>query len=493
MSHLFKNFVLAMTVLLVGCLGFPLTGSAAIEAFSLLAPERSSELYERAMKEVKKSRIRRGTVKYVHHLAINERLFDEFFPHVISKPASPPPVLFPLYTPSRSEPTWYTVVTDRLRETDYGLSWVGHIKDEPRSSVLFLANTEAHTMYGEIRLPGIVYEIRPAGIHERGIYAVFTVGHRALPPEDNQRAWQWKGVFPSSQKESSHPQTVPPDIDPAIAELAVPPVIDVMVLYSQNAIDVDRENNLAQQICYAVNQVQESFINSGISAQLRLVHHGKIDWQVGGGTETLATKLLDSTFVHSAPAHRNREKYGADIVSLWLGDGPSGEACGYSQLISDPAAPGSGLFAFSIVRRNCATINLTFGHELGHLMGADHDRFNAQAGTSRRHNYGYVQPNQNWMTIMGVGNKACNPCERLNYWSNPAKTYPPAPYEGQPMGRPANITPIGCKPGDVPGTGCDGPAYDASTLNSNAETVSKFMPKATHDRGHISCDVINPG
>ena len=517
LRHFFKDLIVTIAALLLGSLGVLLTGCtfsdpgipgrqshietppttsvadgnmtpSFLVSLPPLPPLDLNELNQRAMETVKKSPIRSNSVIGIHHINLSEhKLFDEFFPLVSSDPAAAPPVVFAL-----SALNSVMVVTDRLRTTDGGLSWVGHIQNNPRSSVLFLADTKTRTISGEIRIDGKIYEIRPG---ERRSYAVFAIEPSRLPPEHSSEWYE----TPSE----SH---VPRNLFPTTATRGdSPPVIDVMVLYTQEAIDADHDpsSNLATQICYAITQINESFFDSGVTPLVRLVHHGKIDFPESGQTEQDAMNLADYTFEQSKSAHRNRKKYGADLVSLWVGDGDAND-CGAAQVIIQPG--GSGALAFSVVRRNCAITDLGFAHELGHLMGAHHDRFDAKADTSTDRNYGYIRPDKDWMTIMAVDvNRTDCPlkpnnvhsCERVKYWSNPAKSYPPPPSAGDAMGSLDTITPIGCRTSDPVTTPCDGPADNTTTLNNNASAVSRFMPTARPtailDLGHVSCDVINTG
>lgn len=487
---------MTIAALLLGSLGVLLTGCTTpsfLVSLPPLPPQDINELNQRAMEVVKKSPIRSNTVIGVHHIKLSEhKLFDEFFPLVSSDPATAPPVVFAL-----SERTSVMVVTDRLRTTDIGLSWVGHIQNNPRSSVLFLADTKTRTISGEIRIDGKIYEIRPG---ESGSYAVFEIEPSRFPPE---HSFEWHET-PSG---SHVPRSLFPSAETTGTMGIFRPVIDVMVLYTQEAIDADADpnHNIAKQICDAITQVKESFFDSGVTPLLRLVHHERIDFPESGNPETDARNLRDSTFEKSKSAHGNRSTYGADLVSLWIGDkvADKGDICGAAQAIIQPGESGSGGFAFSVVRRNCAIANLSFAHELGHLMGANHDRFGPGADTWPGHNYGYIRPDKNWKTIMAVDRvermdcplvSSTNPdgtvttkhsCVRVKYWSNPARTYPPPPSAGDAMGCP-NGTPT-----------CGGPADNASTLNGNADAVSNFTPTATpitiRDLGYVSCNVINTG
>ena len=74
-----------------------------------------------------------------------------------------------------------------------------------------------------------------------------------------------------------------------------------------------------------------------------------------------------------------------------------------------------------------ATGYYSFGHEIGHLQSARHDPANDPTNSPYAYGHGYQYPSGGWRTIMAY---ACSSgCTRLNYWSNPNRTY-----NGVPMG-----------------------------------------------------------
>ena len=121
--------------------------------------------------------------------------------------------------------------------------------------------------------------------------------------------------------------------------------------------------------------------------------------------------------------HALRNKYSADVCVLLINDS---QYCGL--------APGIGVTedkAFCVVSTfsTCATTNYSFGHEIGHLLGCDHDPLNESGYTPFAYGHGYVNPSKTWRTIMAYKPENTNYCPRLLYWSNPNVTY-----SGEPMG-----------------------------------------------------------
>ena len=127
--------------------------------------------------------------------------------------------------------------------------------------------------------------------------------------------------------------------------------------------------------------------------------------------------------------HGIRDQVGADLVSLLVASG--GPYCGIAYY---PAGAASG---FSVVAQSCAVGNLSFPHELGHNLGASHDRY-VEPSSYYPNGYGYVNKSDAWRTIMAYNNDCADSgftCTRIARFSNPAVSYAGAP-TGIPAGQP---------------------------------------------------------
>jgi hypothetical protein len=210
---------------------------------------------------------------------------------------------------------------------------------------------------------------------------------------------------------------------PAAGALAAPNVIDVMVLYSAAA---DRVVNPAriQNVIDVGNMV---FYASRIGNQYRLVH-----------TEMIEASQMTSVDVlrRSTQVRALRDRYGADLVQAW---GDFGwQFCGQGYQNTGRAA---AEWAYSVVNvRNsyttCIDTYMPPLHELGHNMGAAHDRKNTQAGTQGGATvdaYGYIPAGGQFATIMAYDGPPCpnSRCKRAMLFSNPNVLS-----NGIPAGRP---------------------------------------------------------
>jgi hypothetical protein len=169
-----------------------------------------------------------------------------------------------------------------------------------------------------------------------------------------------------------------------------------------------------------------------------------VDYDETGDMTTDLNCITSSSDSCLDQIHTWRDTYGADLVCLWVEDG--GIYCGLAWVTATVS------YAFSVVDRGCATGNSSFAHELGHNMGATHDRANASNPGAYDYSYGYQDPGGNWRTIMAYNCPGW--CTRLQYWSNPDVMYTSVPM-GVPEGQP-----------DA--------ADNRKTLNNTAFTIANF-------------------
>jgi hypothetical protein len=171
-------------------------------------------------------------------------------------------------------------------------------------------------------------------------------------------------------------------------------------------------------------------------------------------------------------AHDLRNAYAADTVVLAV---ENSDWCGLAYEIMSPETTAFRDRAFCLVVRDwCLVDNLSFGHELGHLMGARHDWYvDDTANSPFSYNHGYVRASLGWRTVMAYNTECSDTlasgwCNRISYWSNPDILHPT---DAVSMGVPAG-TSTSCSGGDAE-PDCD--ADNRLTLNNTRDTVANFV------------------
>lgn len=209
------------------------------------------------------------------------------------------------------------------------------------------------------------------------------------------------------------------------AEAAAKSTIDVLVVYTPTARQkAGGEAAMRSRIALAVAEANQSYVNSGVQIDLRLVHAYETTYDQYTDINTALTRLQNTSDGFLDEAHAQRDQYGADMVSLWFnGPGASGGVVGLGYVMTS-AGTWFAPYAFSVVELNFATgPAYAFAHELGHNQGAAHDRANGSKG-AYPYSYGFqrgVSPKP-FRTIMAYQCKTLN-CPTINYWSNPAVSY----------------------------------------------------------------------
>lgn len=229
--------------------------------------------------------------------------------------------------------------------------------------------------------------------------------------------------------------------------------VDLMVAYT---LDAEAANGGASGVTAMINlglyETNLGLSQSDVALRMNLVHVVLTPYvEVGAGSVTHTERLQDPSDGFMDELHVLRDQYGADIVSLIHS---VGGYCGYAYDILCSLSTSFEDSAFCVVKDTCLTGNYTLAHELGHLLGAQHDRAHTSGCFVTTSCYGWRTPVGQYRTIM-----AYPPGTTVNFWSNPTKLAP----GGEPLG--------------VPGS-----EENQFTLNLTASTVSAFRP--AKDLGH---------
>jgi len=235
-------------------------------------------------------------------------------------------------------------------------------------------------------------------------------GERAvpgLPPVERRRNLEDAPAFAPAD-----PMPMAPfiSIKPAARQLSGPPAaISLLVAYTKEAAKhySDIEKDL---IALAIEDTNQSFRNSGIGhVRVELAHAYQTDYTESGThfEHVFRSVYKDDGYVDDV--HALRERYRADVAVLIVHD-PNG--CG---LAAQVAAPEDR--AFAVVHHECAATSYSLAHEIGHLIGARHDKALDESTSPFPYGHGFVHGNK-WRTMMSY-KESCGGCQRLPVWSNP--------------------------------------------------------------------------
>jgi hypothetical protein len=324
---------------------------------------------------------------------------------------------------------------DQIQLTPQGLIWVGTLRGIEQSQVVIVVSGDI--VAGNISMPGGRYHIRYIGNEMHEIQKI----DPSLFPEDEP---------PMPAPDLREPQSAfsAPAVDMQADDGST---VDVMVVYSATTRAAAGGSAAMQALInLAIAETNQSYQNSGIGQRLRLVHAEEVAYSETG-------KILDALRCITSTSdgcldniHAIRNTYAADLVSFWVEEG---DYCGIANMMRTVSSSFESQ-GFSAVSRSCATGYYSFGHELGHNMGASHDVYveSSSYPYSYAHGYTYLSSSAPWRTVMAY-NDACQAagkyCTRLQYWSNPVIRY-----GGIAMGNAA--------------------ADNHLTLNNTAKTVANF-------------------
>jgi peptidyl-Asp metalloendopeptidase len=280
-------------------------------------------------------------------------------------------------------------------------TWFGTIPGVESGQAILVV--EDGSMAGNITVNGQMYQIRAEG---ESIHAVREIDQSVFPDEADPIP-----VF--AQPDAAPFSTPTPQTDDGS-------IIDVLVVYTAAAAGAS--GNITSEIQLAIDETNQSYANSGIAQRVRLVHSEQVVYTETGNSSTDLDRLQGPSDGYIDNVHTLRESYGADVVSLWV---ESLDACGIGYLmihVSTSFAPN----AFSVVARDCATGYYSFGHEMGHNMGAHHDRYASPENGAYSYSHGYVYVPDKWRTVMAYNDECSSKgynCKRIPYWSNPNVSY----------------------------------------------------------------------
>jgi hypothetical protein len=278
----------------------------------------------------------------------------------------------------------------------------GEIADDPNNSVMIVR--QGNQLSGTIRANGQLYNLQPLA---SGGHAIARIDETRMPP-DHPAAYtdMWRASL------AEHPQV---KAATARATALAPVTVRVMIVFSNAAATA--VGNTTTKANLAISESNQSFANSGANVSFQLAGVYTANY-TNSSFDTDLSRFRGTTDGYLDSYHTTRNNIAADVNVLIT---TNTQYCGLGYLNSTAAS------AFSVTAASCMTGYYSFAHEIGHNFGARHDPATDPSTTPVAYAHGYRSPTNAWRTIMAYN---CSPsCPRINYWSNPAKTY-----GGQAMG-----------------------------------------------------------
>ncbi len=241
-----------------------------------------------------------------------------------------------------------------------------------------------------------------------------------------------KGKTPPTPIYSTQPSSIapvlpgatPPNEPRAVARISANAIpaktnLDIMVIYTATAMsNAGGEDAINSQIRVALAEGQDALDNSQVNLQLRLVHTEETSYTETGDFNTDLDRLGNPSDGFMDDALVTRDKYKADIVSLWV-EQTIGSLAGLAyQLL-----PGSTIYTYNVIYRPRAVGTYIPVHEIGHNFGCDHE---PQYSASNplypyAHAYFFQSPDtSNHETVMTA---VAHISQRVPHFSNPNVFY----------------------------------------------------------------------
>lgn len=349
-----------------------------------------------------------------------------------------------------------SVVLDRLVKHGSGsVTWIGHVLGQDVAQRVIIT-IGADGAVGQMQLADGSYRIEGNQVVQPTL-----AGEKDLVPAHDDGL-----AVPLAARRPRPPESA---ADNAFAA-TTPTRIDLMVLYTKGMVDTAAaDGGIDAVIDNLIAIANQAYIDSGIAIQVHLVYKSVSDYLEDNDNPVALDDLSNASdkALWNVPALR--KQYGADLVTIIRPlDGAVMNSCGVAWLGGGGGERFDPSYGYSVVSYGKSTQNggriscskYTLVHELGHNMGAAHDRKQLIADGSTlsetrypgayNYSYGYGLSGK-FGTIMSYVDP------RVGLFSNPYVNY-----QGYPVGAGAEQLTAS--------------ADNARTLNNTRNFVAGYMP-----------------
>ena len=231
-----------------------------------------------------------------------------------------------------------------------------------------------------------------------GLSAMVTVNLDQMPPEHPEGANEAIGEAYDINEADLRPEG-----DTAVADIRI-----LVVATPSAASEIGNLNSFANLSAAVSN---DSFRNSNIAAHFTIAGTAIAQGYDEAGNHSLdLDRLTRKNDGYMDDIHGLRDTLKADVVVLLTVDG---SYCGLARQIYASASS-----AFATVFWQCAVDNLSFPHEVGHLMGACHNPEASNGCSSFVYGQGFINPPKKVRTVMAYPCPGVS-CVRMPQWARP--------------------------------------------------------------------------
>lgn len=303
---------------------------------------------------------------------------------------------------------------------DGGHVWIGNItssaKQKAHAGDNAILVTRNGLTTGSVRINNELYSIRPLS---NGEHVVAKMDQKRYPPDHPPEAYA--AIFEESLR---HQQDLHLDSNSHTVTPMAGSNYTMRILVNYTPAVAAAVTDINSMIDLAIAETNTGYANSGINITAELAGKGQVSYTEASSIDIDKDRYASKTDGYMDSIHAQRDSVAADIGVLLVNNG---QYCGIAKAIGATEST-----AFAAVYYDCATGYYSFAHEMGHLQSARHDPANDPTTTPYAYGHGFQAPNKAWRTVMAYDCTAG--CPRINYWSNPLKTYS----DGQKMGTTAS-------------------------------------------------------